>query len=900
MSTIDDALIEATEDVTVTLNTITSGDPQVTIDAANNSDTLTIADNDGATVAIAGTTSGDETGPVNGVFTLTQTAVSSVDTVLNYTVTGSATSGSDFTPLSGTVTIGAGITTATIDVSTIDDALIEATEDVTVTLNTITSGDPQVTIDAANNSDTLTIADNDGATVAIVATTGGDETGPVNGVFTLTQTAVSSVDTVLSYTVTGSATSGSDFTPLSGTVTIGAGTTTATIDVSTIDDALIEATEDVTVTLNTITSGDPQVTIDAANNSDTLTIADNDGATVAIAGTTSGDETGPVNGVFTLTQTAVSSVDTVLSYTVTGSATSGSDFTPLSGTVTIGAGTTTATIDVSTIDDALIEATEDVTVTLNTITSGDPQVTIDVANNSDTLTIADNDGATVAIAGTTSRDETGPVNGVFTLTQTAVSSVDTVLSYTVTGSATSGSDFTPLSGTVTIGAGTTTATIDVSTIDDALIEATEDVTVTLNTITSGDPQVTIDAANNSDTLTIADNDGGINNVPVVIDHSFTINEDTSLNVSANGVLSGSTDLDGDSLVATLANGPSHGTVVVNLDGSFDYIPNANYYGIDTFSYFASDGTDISAPGIVTITIRSVNDAPVAFPNTYTTFVNDALVVGGSGVLTDDIDVDGDPLTATLITNPANGIVNFNTDGSFSYAPAPSFFGTDSFTYLASDGTANSEIVTVTINVEEGQGFIPPEVDPQPETPDPNPTDPQDPFVDPPTPVIKRTETPIDGTSFDRSEAFESRTRRFTPIESTYEQISFLDRQQYDWSLQTSEGPETEINDAAEPYDLFETNVLWKSMDNLGAIIAKDGVMRTLIAGSAFLFAAIGSVAYVIWTVWGGYLLSSMVALMPHWQLMDPLPVLDDEADETDPQDDESLASIATRESAAIE
>ena len=87
-----------------------------------------------ATVSIAGTTDGNETGPVNATFTITQTAVSPTDTVVNYSVSGTATSGSDYTALSGTATILAGHTTAVVTVPVIDDSIVEATEIVTLTL----------------------------------------------------------------------------------------------------------------------------------------------------------------------------------------------------------------------------------------------------------------------------------------------------------------------------------------------------------------------------------------------------------------------------------------------------------------------------------------------------------------------------------------------------------------------------------------------------------------------------------------------------------------------------------------------------------------------------------------------------------------------------------------------
>ncbi len=123
--------------------------------------------------------------------------------------------------------------------------------------------------------------------------------------------------------------SGTDYTALSGTVTIIAGATTATISIPVSDDAIVEAPETVIVTLGSITSGLATLggTLTATN-----TIADNDSATVTIANTTNGAEPA-TNGVMTLTQTAVSAEDTVIAYGIAGTATSGTDYSALSGTV---------------------------------------------------------------------------------------------------------------------------------------------------------------------------------------------------------------------------------------------------------------------------------------------------------------------------------------------------------------------------------------------------------------------------------------------------------------------------------------------------------------------------------------------------------------------------------------
>src|SRR5256885_1733276 len=185
---------------------------------------------------------------------------------------------------------------ATITGAVLDDNLVEGTQTVSVTLSGISSGDPQIALGAANSA-TLSIADNDTAALSIATTRDGNESGPVSGLFTVSLTQASATDTVLRYSVGGTAVSGADFTPLSGSVTIPANQLSATIPVAVLDDTLGEGTQTETVTLTAINSGDPQKAIGAANSA-TLSIADNDTAAVTIATTRDGNETGPVSGFF--------------------------------------------------------------------------------------------------------------------------------------------------------------------------------------------------------------------------------------------------------------------------------------------------------------------------------------------------------------------------------------------------------------------------------------------------------------------------------------------------------------------------------------------------------------------------------------------------------------------------
>jgi CshA-type fibril repeat protein/VCBS repeat-containing protein len=207
-----------------------------------------------------------------------------------------------------------------------------------------------------------------------------------------------------------------------------------------------------------------------------------------------------------------------------------------------------------------------------------------------------------------------------------------------------------------------------------------------------------DGRGGSDTATVGFTINSVNDAPVATANSYSTNEDipTSGNVLTDGV--DDSDADNDSLTAELVSTTANGALVFNSDGTFSYTPNLNFNGTDSFTYNATDGTLDSNVATVTITVIAVNDTPVATPNSYTT--NEDIAATGN-VLTDgvpDSDVDGNTLTAELVATTANGALVLNPNGVFTYTPNPNFHGTDSFTYNATDGTADSNVVTVTITV----------------------------------------------------------------------------------------------------------------------------------------------------------------------------------------------------------
>ncbi|HAV64936.1 MAG TPA: hypothetical protein DCY13_21515, partial [Verrucomicrobiales bacterium] len=148
----------------------------------------------------------------------------------------------------------------------------------------------------------------------------------------------------------------------------------------------------------------------------------------------------------------------------------------------------------------------------------------------------------------------------------------------------------------------------------------------------------------------------------------------------------------------IATQPSHGTVTLNANGSFRYEPAADFNGPDSFTYIANDGLEDSNPATVTVNVGAVGDDPLLLPDSYQLREDQTLTVAAPGVLANDSDPDGDPLTATLVTSTARGVVTLAADGSFTYKPEADHFGSDSFTYRVTDGTSTSSPVLVSLNV----------------------------------------------------------------------------------------------------------------------------------------------------------------------------------------------------------
>ncbi|MGY5854092.1 MAG: Ig-like domain-containing protein, partial [Candidatus Thorarchaeota archaeon] len=187
-----------------------------------------------------------------------------------------------------------------------------------------------------------------------------------------------------------------------------------------------------------------------------------------------------------------------------------------------------------------------------------------------------------------------------------------------------------------------------------------------------------------------------NEPPVAVDDSYVTDEDVPLHVTGLGVLANDHDPDpSDTLTASLDTSPLHGGLIFYPDGSFDYDPDSDWYGTDSFTYTIFDGTDYSGIATVTIDVLAVNDAPIAYDAAFTLSEDGTL----AATLPIGFDADGGVPTYEVVAGTSHGVLMFASNGQFGYTPVADWFGEDTFTYYLFDGEEYSNIATTTMTVE---------------------------------------------------------------------------------------------------------------------------------------------------------------------------------------------------------
>lgn len=243
-------------------------------------------------------------------------------------------------------------------------------------------------------------------------------------------------------------------------------------------------------------------------------------------------------------------------------------------------------------------------------------------------------------------------------------------------------------------------------------------TVVLNTASGAFTYTPNNGHHGSDSfiVSVSDGNGGIvystvtigiapiNDAPLGTDDSIRVAEGgiaTTLAGGATSLLTNDIDPDNDPLEVVLVSGPSHGSLVLNSNGTFSYTHDGSETTSDSFTYRPNDGTEDGNLVTVNIQVTPVNDAPVSVADSISVAEGGTATVlasGGTSLLANDTDAEGNNLAAILVSGPSNGTLTLNANGTFSYVHNGSETSSDSFTYKANDGSADGNIVTVTIGV----------------------------------------------------------------------------------------------------------------------------------------------------------------------------------------------------------
>jgi len=296
-------------------------------------------------------------------------------------------------------------------------------------------------------------------------------------------------------------------------------------------------------------------------------------------------------------------------------------------------------------------------------------------NGADSFTFIVNDGTLDSAPATVTIDITPVDDAPVANSQQAVTTENTPLPITLTGTDIEGS--------------TLTFSVQGSPVNGTLSGSGESLIYTPNTGFEGDDSFTFtvnDGALDSAPATVSITITRTNEPPVAMDQSVSTNEDVALAVTLTG-----SDPDNDLLTFTVAVSPLHGTLS-GTEPNLTYTPQANYNGSDSFSFTVSDGLVTSEEATIGITISSVNDAPVAVPQS-----NSVVEDTPAGITLTGTDVDGDVLVFTVETGSAHGSLS-GTAPNLTYTPATNYNGPDGFTFKVFDGSTYSEPATVSLTV----------------------------------------------------------------------------------------------------------------------------------------------------------------------------------------------------------
>jgi len=512
---IADAVLEADEYFRLNL---TPAEGQSGVNAASAIGTL--RNDDSVTLSIDAAPPTAEGGDAPLRFTLSLDAAAGVPVALRYdTLAASATPGVDFTSVGADIEIPVGQTEVSVEVPLLDDDRVEGSERLRLAVSSATSG-----VQVAASPVAGEIADDDSVSIAIASASATEAKGELVFIVELGDSA--DIDLDIGYrsldpAAGDAATAGDDYTAVDTRLTIPAGQDTAEIRIAVVDDALVERDERLDVELYEPATGISLGTAQASGS-----IVNDDSYSIEVSDAGADENTGTLDFVVNLSQIALDQL--TLRYSSSdGSATAGSDYTAASAqTTSIPAGSDSATLSLALIDDSDYESSEDLNLRVDLLgIDGSVASSVDasgVIRDDDTVAISTSD--MIALEG---------VRDHVTVSVRIATAAPVLVDYaTEDFTASDGSDYTEVSGTLDFNGGITELSVEIPILDDDLLEGNERFLLRLSN-PSANAALAVEAA----TVTIDDNDGGeLNDTGVMLCGNADDNElpcdDTAENTAA--------------------------------------------------------------------------------------------------------------------------------------------------------------------------------------------------------------------------------------------------------------------------------------------------------------------------------------------------------------------------------
>lgn len=437
-----------------------------------------------------------ENGGVATIYALlSATASATVDIVVGFA--GAASTGSDYSLSTTTISIASGQTSGSLTATAINDSVYEGNEAFTASITSVTGGGASASSTASDT--TVTIIDDETVpTVTISASPASIvENGGVSVVTAvLNNASYQNVD--VNFSFSGTATNNTDYTRSGTSVTINAGSTSGSISITAINDATYEGNETVVVDVSSVTNGTENGTQQV-----TITILDDETQPVVNMSSSTTSIVENVGRAYVVFQLANASYqDVTIGIGFSGSATLNTDYSASSNSLIVTAGNTSGSISITAIQDSTYEGNETILVGITSVTNGSAGAT-----NSLSIALVDDDPAPPVVSLTsslTSIDENAGSAIVRALMSATHSATVTVM-LGFAGTATNTTDYTRTTDAIVMTSGQTSGSIGITSIQDTLSESNETIVISIASITSG-----ISASSDTITVTIV-NEGAVTN-----------------------------------------------------------------------------------------------------------------------------------------------------------------------------------------------------------------------------------------------------------------------------------------------------------------------------------------------------------------------------------------------------